>query len=86
MTKVYNIALRIDLSASEYVPDHLMTQEMCNEAVRIKPCLIMFLIILRHKRCTSRLLKKNFLTIWYAEIKNVLIKEDVEIWSKRGYD
>ena len=27
-----------------------------------------------------------FLTIWYAEIKNVLIKEDVEIWSKRGYN
>ena len=28
--------------------------------------------------------KKN-LTIWYPEIKNVLVKEDVEIWSKRGY-
>ena len=30
--------------------------------------------------------KKIFLTIWYAEIKNVLMKEDVEIWSKKGYD
>ena len=29
--------------------------------------------------------EKIFLTIWYAEIKNVLIKEDVEIWSKGGY-
>ena len=27
-----------------------------------------------------------FLTTWYAEIKNVLIKEYVEIWSKRGYN
>ena len=25
---------------------------------------------------------KLFLTTWYAEIKNVLIKEDVETWSK----
>ena len=25
-------------------------------------------------------------TIWYTEIKNVLIKEHVEIWSKRGYN
>ena len=24
-------------------------------------------------------------TIWYAQIKNVLIKQDVKIWSKRGY-
>ena len=23
---------------------------------------------------------------WYAESKNVLIKEDVEIWLKRGYN
>ena len=30
--------------------------------------------------------EKLFLTTWYAEIKNVLIKEDVEIWSKRGYN
>ena len=42
MTKVYNMALRIDLSASKYVPDHLMTQEMCNEAVRIKPFLLKY--------------------------------------------
>ena len=27
-----------------------------------------------------------FLTIGYAEIKNILIKPDVEIWSKRGYN
>ena len=30
--------------------------------------------------------KKLFLTIWYAGPKNVLIKEDVEIWSNRGYN
>ena len=30
--------------------------------------------------------EKLFLNIWYAEIKNVLIKKDVEIWSKRGYN
>ena len=30
--------------------------------------------------------EKVFLTIWYAEIKNVLIKEDIEIWSKGSYN
>ena len=30
--------------------------------------------------------EKLFLTTWYAEIKNVLKKEDVEIWSKRGFN
>ena len=30
--------------------------------------------------------EKLFLTTWYAKIKNVLIKEDVEIWSKKGYN
>ena len=25
-------------------------------------------------------------TIWYAEIKNVLIEEDIKIWSGRGYN
>ena len=30
--------------------------------------------------------EKLFLTIWYDEIKNVLIKEDIKIWSKRGYN
>ena len=27
-----------------------------------------------------------FFTIWYDEIKNVLIKEDVKIWWKKGYN
>ena len=27
-----------------------------------------------------------FRIIWYPEIENVLVKEDVEIWSKRGYN
>ena len=35
------------------------------------------------KRDTEKIF---FLTVRYAEIKNVLIKEDVEIWSKRGYN
>ena len=30
--------------------------------------------------------EKVFLIVWFAEIKNVLIKEDVQIWSKRGYN
>ena len=30
--------------------------------------------------------EKLFLTTEYVEIKNVLTKEDVEIWSKRGYN
>ena len=30
--------------------------------------------------------EKFFLTIWYAEIKNVLIKKDVKIWWKKGYN
>ena len=29
---------------------------------------------------------KFFLTTWYAEIINVLIQENVETWSKRGYN
>ena len=70
----------------KYVPDHLKTEEMYNKAVSTE------LYTLRHvpwssqdRRCTTGYWKK-FLTIWYAEIKNVLIKEDVKIWSKRGYD
>ena len=35
--KVYNMALRMDSSALKIVPDHFMTQEMCNETVRRKP-------------------------------------------------
>ena len=27
-----------------------------------------------------------FLTFWYAQIKNVLIKQDVKIWSKIDYN
>ena len=30
--------------------------------------------------------EKLFLTILCSEMKNVLMKEDVEIWSKRGYN
>ena len=30
--------------------------------------------------------EKMFLTTSYAEIKHLLIKEDVKIWSKRGYN
>ena len=34
---MYNEALRIDPWLLQDVPDYLKTQEMCNEAVRIKP-------------------------------------------------
>ena len=34
----------------------------------------------------AKKVKNKGRTIWYAEIKNVLIKEDVQIFSKRGYN
>ena len=37
MTKVYNMALRMDPSALKIVPDDLKTQGMCSEAVRMDP-------------------------------------------------
>ena len=77
-----NKAVRSEPRSSEFIPDIFKTQEMCNEAVRRKPyalayvpdhfktqetckkplkkthssCMV-FLIILRHKKCVKGLLK-----------------------------
>ena len=39
-----------------------------------------------YQKRKSQKSKNKRRTIWYAEIKNTLIKEDVEIWSKTVYN
>ena len=90
-----NEAVHRDPYALRYVPDNLKTQGMCNEEVhKSRWCLKYVPDHLKTEEMYNKAVstdvqlvaEKSFLTIWYAEIKNVLIKEDVKIWSKRGYD
>ena len=43
------------------------------------------LVYVKRREGVVEVIDSRFKIIWYAEIKNVLIK-DVEIWSKIGYD
>ena len=72
-----------------YVPERFKTQDMCKKAVEKDPRMLKY--VFDHFKAGSSWRweirdGKFFLTTWYAVIKNVFIKTDVEIWSKRGYD
>ena len=60
---------------------------MCDKVVHRDPYALRYVPDnLKTQEMYNRLLQKTFLTILYTEIKNVLIKEDAKIWSKRGYN
>ena len=62
----------------------ILWQKICVKKLlkKANACWRMFLIILRHRRCTIGCWKNSFLTTWYAKIKNILIKEYVKFDKK----
>ena len=61
--------------------DHLKTNKICEKAVKKGISIVWW-----RQEEVVEVTDSCFKIIWYAEIKNILIKEDVEIWSKRGYN
>ena len=60
MHEMCKSALGKYLHPMRFIPDHLKAQEMCEKAVqKIHIYWVISLIILRHKKCVSRLLKMN---------------------------
>ena len=71
----------------KFVSDCFKTEDMCDKVVHRDPYALRYVPDnLKTQEMYNRLLQKTFLTILYTEIKNVLIKEDAKIWSKRGYN
>ena len=59
MQKMFNVVVRNSPWALRFIPDHLKTQEMCDEVVSNNPAVFFLsLTILKQKKCVSRLLKR----------------------------
>ena len=76
----------------KHIPDLYKTKEMHNEEVQKIQCLLEYVPLSVQQPWDDWYIKKTgwekncFLATWHAQIKHVLIKEDVEIWSKSGYN
>ena len=58
MQEICNEAVRREPYTLDYVPDHFKTQELCNGVMRNNlAAFFLFLTILKHKKCVSRLLR-----------------------------
>ena len=78
--KMCNEIMHAMPKAFHRIPDCFKTQDKCKKAVEKDRRM------LKYVSDHFETLSKKAAEIWYAETKNVLIKVDVQIWSKRGYN